>query len=427
MSNLKTKRSTLTAKRCYLDYASTTPLDPRVLKAMQPFFGKTFGNPGSIHTEGVEAKKALDAARTSVARALEARAEEIIFTSGGTEANNLAIFGILSSVAENRYDRTYFLKGKVHVVTTNIEHASVLEPLRALERKGSVEVTYVPVSRSGIVEPEKIVAAIRPNTVLVSVMYANNEIGTIQPIRKIAQALRNLAGNSRFEIRNSKLKLAKPIFHVDACQAPLYLNCLVNALGVDLLTLDAHKLYGPKGVGALYVRRGIPLAPVLLGGGQERGLRSTTPNIPAIVGFAEALRIATAEREKESIRIAKLRDHLYFLIRANKQIYEMSVVNGSMEKGERLPNNLNISFPGVDTEFLTLKLDAEGIAVSTKSSCLKDEKSSYVVAALGGGAARASSTLRFTLGRNTTKKNVEVASDILLWLLDSQGPIGQEL
>jgi len=374
-----------------------------VERMMRPFLAKIFGNPSSIHAEGLSAKKAIDTARITVARCLEAHAEEIVFTGGGTEANNLAIFGVCD--VARIHGRGFVLKGsKPHVVTTNIEHASILEPLRELERQGRVSVTYVPVETDGIVKPERILAAIKPNTVLVSVMYANNEIGTIQPIRKIAQLL-SAVRNSKFSILNSPNEKRYPVFHSDACQAPLYLRCLVNALGVDLLTLDAHKIYGPKGVGALYVRRGVRLTPQLLGGGQEKGLRSTTENVPAIVGFAEALRIATVEREKEFLRVEKLRDHLYSLIRTNKRIHAV-VVNGSMERGERLPNNLNISLPGTDTEFLTLQLDAAGIAVSTKSSCLKDEKESYVVKALREGKKRAPSSLRITVGRYTTKADV---------------------
>ena len=374
-------------KRIYLDYAATTPLDPRVKLAMEPYFAKAFGNPSSIHAEGVAAKKAVDEARTKVARALEARAEEIIFTSGGTEANNLAIFGVLEG------------KKNAHIVTTNIEHSSILEPLRELKRQGRAEVSYVPVEPNGIVRAEKIISAIRPNTVLVSVMYANNEIGTIQPIAKIGKLLR-------------KANQRSVIFHVDACQAPLYLHCLVNALGVDLLTLDGHKMYGPKGVGALYVRHGTALAPTIFGGGQEKGLRSTTENVPGIVGFAEALHLAVSERAKESLRLATLRDYLCSEVLENIRIKNV-VVNGSIETWKRLPNNLNISLHGIDTEMLTLQLNVHGIACSTKSSCLKDEKVSYVVRALGGGASRAQSTLRFTLGRATTKKDIEYTVRVL--------------
>lgn len=290
-----------------------------------------------------------------------------------------------------------------HIVTTNIEHSSILEPLRELERSGEAEVTYVPVEKDGIVKPEKIISAIRPHTALISVQYANNEIGTIQPIAKIGKTLLALGAK-------------RPLFHTDACQAPLYLHCLVNALGVDLLTLDGHKIYGPKGVGCLYVRRGVRLAPTIFGGGQERGIRATTENVPALVGFAEAIKIAAAERAKESACLRVLRDYLYTSVLQNTAIRKV-IINGSMEEGERLPNNLNISLPGIDTEMLTLQLDAAGIACSTKSSCLKDEKISYVAAALGGPKAHASSTLRFTLGRATTKKDIAYATKVLARLL----------
>ncbi len=429
MSNGIGQRAVASRKRVYLDYAATTPLDPRVKRVMEPYFTNEFGNPSSLHAEGVAAKKAVDTARVSVARSLEARSEEIIFTSGGTEANNSAISGVVSALAIVN-GRTLLLKGKKpHVVTTNIEHASVLEPIRELERQGRIEVTYVEVSSDGIVKAEKISAAVKPTTVLVSVMYANNEIGTIQPIAKIATLIKDvrckMKEKQKREITsyNVNLKSIKkdrfPIFHTDACQAPLYLNCLPNALGVDLITLDGHKMYGPKGVGVLYVRRGTPIEPLLFGGGQERGLRSTTENVPGIVGFAEALRIAVAERKEESARLMTLRNNFYSNVLQNMGI-EHVIVNGSMKEGERLPNNLNVSFPGRDTEMLTLQLDAVGIAVSTKSSCLKNERESYVVSALGGGTERARASMRFTLGRNTTKKDIFTTQKILTALLSKK-------
>jgi len=405
-------------KRIYLDYAATTPLDPRVEKAMQSLVRKAFGNPSSIHAEGVAAKKALDRARTAVARCLEAHAEEVVFTSGGTESNNLAIFGVLEAVDTRCLKSLTSGVGRLpHIVTTNIEHASGLEPLRQLEREGKAEVTYVPVEQNGIVKPGEIIAAIKPNTALVSVMYANNEIGTIQPIRKIGQLL-SAVRDSKFSILNSPNERRYPVFHSDACQAPSYLPCLVNALGVDLLSLDAHKIYGPKGVGALYVRPGTMLSPQLLGGGQERGHRSATENVPGIVGFAEALHSASENRKKESERIKKLRDALYSSILQNNGIV---IMNGSMKEGERLPNNLNISLPGIDTEFLTLQLDAAGIAVSTKSSCLKNEKESYVISAIASrDKARARSTLRFTLGRGTTSDDIKRVAEAVNNLLKSK-------
>ena len=384
----------MSRKRIYLDYAATTPTDPRVLKAMLPYFDKKFGNPSSIHAEGAEAKKILDESRTKVARILEAHADEIIFTSGGTESNNLAIFGVVKA-----FEKEGILISKMHFVTTVIEHSSVLECFRELEARGA-KVSYAPVSPDGLVDPESIRKLLRPETLLVSVGYANNEIGTIQPIPKIARVIRDFR-----KTKPSTLN-PRPFFHSDGSQAPLYLNCAVERLGVDLLTLDGHKMYGPKGVGMLYVRRGVPIMPLLFGGGQERGIRSTTENVPHIVGFAKAFEIAVALREKESARLLKLRDYFCSDVLKNIRISKEIVVNGSMK--ERLPNNLNISVPGFDIEFAVLKLDAAGIACSTKSSCLGTEGASYVVAALGGDTERANSTLRFTLGRDTTKKDIDI-------------------
>ncbi len=395
-------------KRIYLDYAATTPLDPRVLRVMKPFFTTHFGNPSALYEEGVSAKKAVDAARARVARTLEAHSDEIVFTSGGTEANNLALLGIIQALRKTasskvlgnaRFARSRHFEDAFrfvpHIVTTNIEHSSVLEPLCALVSQGRAVVSFVPVEANGIVSPAKILKAVRPNTALVSVMHANNEIGTIQAIAQIGKLLKM----SRRD---------PPLFHTDACQAPLFLNCLVNYLGVDLMSFDGHKMYGPKGVGALYLRRGTPITPILRGGGQERGLRPTTENVASIVGFAEALRLALVARTKESLRVARLRDELHTLIRANKKTSDAILLNGDMK--ERLPNNLNISLSGIDTEMFVLQLDAAGIAVSTKSSCLRDERESYVVAALGGAPWRAASSLRFSLGRGTTLAEVrEVA------------------
>lgn len=395
-----------------MDYASTTPLDESVLKAMLPCFGKKFGNASSIHAEGVEAKKILDTARRNVARLLQAREREIIFTSGGTESNNLAIFGTVNATAKSDKRRTNTVWRGMHIVTTNIEHSSVLEPIRELERRG-VSVTYVPVEPNGIVDANKIGAALRPDTVLVSIGYANNEIGTIQPILKIAKFIRDFQ-NRRLKILNFKLKTVKnrlPIFHSDGSQAPLYLNCNVSRLGVDLLTLDGHKMYGPKGVGLLYVKNGVNISPIIFGGGQERGLRSTTENIPLIVGLSKAFEIASKYREKESKRLTSLRDYCYSSVLQNTGIE--IVLNGSMENGQRLPNNINISIPGLDVEFATLKLDVSGIACSTKSSCLGSGGGSYVVRALGKGEARALSTLRFTFGRDTTKSDIEYLLKVL--------------
>ena len=387
-------------KRIYMDNAATTPLDRRVLLAMRPYFSEKFGNPSSIHSEGVAGRKAVESARKSVAKILSARAEEIIFTSGGTESNNLAIFGVVKSLEKKGVPIS-----KMHFITTAIEHSSILECFRELESLGA-KVDYALVGEDGLVLPQTIAALLRSETVLVSVGFVNNEIGVVQPILKISKLLRNFAPT-------------KPFFHSDGSQAPLYFDCSAPRLGVDLLTFDGHKMYGPKGVGSLYIRRTVPLLPILIGGGQERGFRSTTENVPGIVGFARAFEIAAAGREKESARLMALRDYFHSevlnppertedgsSVRAgNAGIRNKIIVNGSIEN--RSPNNVNISIPGLDTEFAVLKLDAAGIACSTKSSCLGSEGGSYVVRALGGQKERAFSTLRFTFGRQTAKKDID--------------------
>jgi cysteine desulfurase len=286
----------------------------------------------------------------------------------------------------------------MHFITSVIEHSSVLECFRELEEAGA-KVDYAPVKENGVINPEVIAKFLKPETVLVSIGFANNEIGTIQPLRKIAGKIREHNGTP-----NKKIKT---LFHTDASQAPLYLDCTASRIDVDLMTLDGHKMYGPKGVGLLYHRRGLKLLPILHGGGQEGGLRSTTENVPSIIGFAKAFEIAVSKREKETIRLAKLRDYFFSEM-------ENCIINGDLL--ERLPNNVNISVLGLDTEFAVLKLDVAGIACSTKSSCLGSEGGSYVVRALGNGSSaeeRALSTLRFTFGRDTTKKDVEFLLKIL--------------
>ncbi len=351
-----------------------------------------FDNPSSLHAEGVAAAKALDSARALVAAILGTRAEEIIFTSGGTEANNLALFGLVKNKPG-------------HIVTSVIEHASILESCRELERNGFA-VTYLPVTPAGLINLAELKKALRPDTILVSIAYANNEIGVIQPLREIAKLIRNFK-----KLQANKLK-ASPFFHTDACQTPRFLDCRVATLGVDLMTLNSDKIYGPKGIGCLYVKQGIKLSPLLLGGGQERGWRSGTENVPGIVGFAKALELCTKLRIKESIRLAKLRD--YFI---EKLLTLPGVVlNGSAES--RLPNNINISFTNTDSEFVVLNLDAAGVACSSGSACsthIKD--SSYVVRALGGDPERAGSAVRFTLGRDTTKRDLDYVLKVLSGIL----------
>ena len=375
-------------KRIYLDHAATTPIDGRVLLAMEKTAKEIFGNPSSIHKEGVLAKREVESARKDIAECIGAQPDEIIFTGGGTESNNLAIFGVASCPSpslEGGAGRGWF----PHIVVSSFEHPSVLECVRELEKRGA-EVTHLPVGNNGIVSPKDIAEAIKENTVLVSVMYANNEIGTIQPIAEIAKV-----------IRRSK---SKPLFHTDGCQATNYLDMNVLRLGIDLMTFNASKIYGPKGVGALYVKRGIKLSPILFGGGQEKGLRSGTENVAGVRGFAEAMKITEKMKAKETRRLTNLRD--FFVKEILKKIPN-AVLNGDQER--RLPNNANFSFPGCDGEEIVIGLDARGIAVSTGSACANianDGKVSHVLLACGVDRDLARGGVRFTFGQETTKEDI---------------------
>jgi cysteine desulfurase len=383
-------------KRIYLDYSTTTPVRPEVFSEMERFWARDFGNPSSLHAEGTAAKAALAAVRKSVARILNCKPEEIIFTSGGTESNNLAIFGLVEFLLEERGKDIKY--EDLHFITSAIEHSSVLECFEELARRGA-KVDYIGVDKEGIVNLKELESRLSPNTVLVSIMYANNEIGTIQPVRKISNLIGNFAEKSRGK---SSLDKLGPIFHVDASQAPLYLPVNCDGIGADLVTIDGQKIYGPKGVGLLYVNRHAKIKPIFYGGGQERSLRPGTENIPPIAGLAKALALAAAGREKESARLKKLRD--YFFGELGKK-FPKAIINGS--RTGRLPNNVNFSYPGLDAEFAVLKLDAVGISCSTKSACLERERESYVVKALDRSDDSARTSLRFTLGRTTTKKDID--------------------
>ncbi len=385
-------------RRIYLDYASATPLAREVAQEIAHTY-ELFGNPSALYREGVEAKRCLREAREDIAQLLGARNSEIIFTSGGSEGNNLAIQGVVKN-----YDK----KRKTHIVTTNIEHASVLEVCNALGNE-NVEITYVPVESNGIVDPKKIRDALREETLLVSVMYANNEIGTVQPIREIAKVIRHYRKE-----KSEKRKVEKfgnneinsslaPLFHTDACQAVNYLDINVARLGVDLMTINSSKVYGPKGVGALYVRSGVKLEPIIHGGAQEFGLRPGTEPLPLIVGFATALKNVQLLQAQESERLGHLRD---FCIHELKTRFSMCRING--DEVERLPNNINVSFPEFESELLVLELDARGFAVSSKSACSSaSPDDSYVLLALGTEEG-VWGTLRITLGQSTNKREVEL-------------------
>jgi len=376
-------------RQVYLDHAATTPLHPEVLKKMQPYFSDIFANPSSFHTPGLEAKKALDAARKSIAAILNAHADEMIFCSGGTESDNLAIFGTLlttqHAVLGTRYDVP-------HVITSAVEHHAVLEPLQYLAKTKAIELTVLPVDKFGQVSVKDVEDALRPETVLVSVMYANNEIGTIQPIADIGRVL--------LKWRKTHVT-AYPFFHSDACQAAGALDLDVEKLHVDLLTLNGSKIYGPKGVGLLFVRRGVKLAPQIRGGGQERGVRSGTENVPGIIGLASALELAQAEKEKENARLTKLRDSLISGLLA----IDKTRLNG--HPTERLPNNANISFMDIEGEAAVLYLDAQGIYCSTGSACASSSLDpSHVILATGVSYEAAHGSLRFTLGHSTKPSDI---------------------
>ena len=376
--------------KIYLDYAATTPCDPKVLRAMLPYLKKDFGNASSIYNLGQKALGVIDEARQTVADFLECSAQEIIFTGSATEANNLAVFGVVKDSKSS----------KPHVITSQIEHHAVLEPCRELEKQG-VEVTYVPVDKEGLVQPAEIKKAIKANTVLVSIMYANNEIGTIQPIAEISKLI--------------KKTNPKTLFHTDAVQAVNYLDCDVKKLGVDLFTLSAHKIYGPKGVGALYVKKGTPIKPLIYGGGHEHGLRSGTENIAGIVGLAQAIKVIQDPKIKiQNIKIKHLRDKL---IKTILKVIPGVRLNGSSI--QRIPNNVNLSFKGAEGEAMVVALDLKGIAVSTGSACSsKTLEPSHVLRGLGLSDEEAHGSLRITLGRHTNQKEIEKLLKVLPLIIE---------
>jgi cysteine desulfurase len=377
-------------QKIYLDYAATTPIDPRVLKVMMPYLKKEFGNPSSIHYFGQKGQEAIDNARAEMAKFLNCLESEIIFTGSATEANNLAILGTVNA-----------LKSKVetpHIITTQIEHPAVLEPFRFLEKRGA-EVTYLPVSKEGIVNFFEIEKAIKKNTVLISIIYANNEVGSVQAIKEISKIVAN------YRVQNDASKI---LFHTDAVQAINYLNCDIKELGVDLLTFSAHKIYGPKGVGGLFVKEGSNLTPLIFGGGQENGKRPGTENVAGIVGLGEAIKLVKKEKPKIK-KIIKLRNKI---IKEVLRIIPGAKINGSLEK--RLPNNINFTFPGAEGESIVMALDQEGIAVSTGSACSsKKLEPSFVLMALGLAEKDAHCSLRISLGRYTSPKEVEQFLKIL--------------
>lgn len=370
-------------KRYYFDYAATTPVDQRVVLAMESYWYQDFGNPSSLHWEGRKAKDVLVNSREQLADLISAKPSEIIFTSGGTESNNLALSGV--ALAKES-------KGKI--IISSIEHKSVLNVAKFWQKRGwAVEVC--PVNNEGLVDLDQLIELVDDDTVLVSVVYANNEIGTVQDLRTISQAIKD--------------KNERVYFHTDACQAFNYLDCDVEMLGVDLMTFNGSKIYGPKGVGALYAKTGVKIAPLMYGGGQEFSRRPGTENIPLIVGMTEAAVIARRIWQAEVRRLAVLRDKI--ISRIMKEVPDV-FLNG--DKDNRLPNNVHLSLTGVEGESLVLYLDEEGVSVSTGSACsASDLDPSHVLLAIGQDHALAHGSLRITLGRWSSEAGVDYLLGVL--------------
>jgi cysteine desulfurase len=368
--------------RAYLDYNSTTPVEPAVLAAMLPYLRENFGNASSIHSAGQAARAGVDRARESVAALVSARPAEIVFTSGGTEADNLAIFGVMGAATAARK----------HIIVTAIEHHAVLNSCQALEKQG-IAATIVPVGHDGIVDPENIRRALRPETILISVMFTNNELGTIQPI----EAIGKIAGE------------ADVYFHCDAVQAAGKLPFDVGRLGVDLLSISAHKIYGPKGVGALFVRSGTPLEPQFHGGHHERDRRPGTENVPGIVGLGKAAELARQNLAADTERLTAYRDRL-----ENALLAAIPSVRINGDRTRRVGNTTNLTFAGARGEALLIALDLQGVAVSTGAACSSGAvEPSHVLLAAGLSPDEARSSLRFSLGRPTTAEEIDHAIEVI--------------
>ncbi len=369
-------------KRIYLDYAATTPTHPEVMKVMLPYFTEAFGNPSSIHSFGQEAKEAIEKARNQVAALIGAKSEEIVFTGSGTEADNFALKGV--ALANQG-------KGN-HIITSSIEHHAVLETCKFLEKQG-FSVTYLPVDGYGMVDPSDVKKAITGKTILISVMHANNEVGTVEPIAEIGNIARE----------------AEIYLHTDAVQTAGHIPIDVNKLNVDLLSISAHKLYGPKGIGALYIRKGTKVSSFMHGGDQERGKRASTENVPAIVGFGKAAEIAQREMLEEAQKLTALRDQL---IEGILKSIEHTQLNGHPVM--RLPNNVNVSVDYVEGESMLLNLDLAGICASTGSACSSSNlEPSHVLVAMGLPHLQAHGSLRFTSGKWTTEEEINQVLNVL--------------
>ncbi|MDF2881000.1 MAG: cysteine desulfurase NifS [Clostridiaceae bacterium] len=371
-------------RKVYMDYAATTFTRPEVLEEMMPYFTEEFGNPSSLYSFSDKTKKVVDLSRERVAKAINAEKNEIFFTAGGSEADNWALKGIAYA---------HMNKGK-HIITTSIEHHAIINTGKFLEKQG-FEVTYLPVDQYGMVRVEDVEKAIRPDTILVSVMFANNEVGTIQPIKEIGKVCRE----------------HKVLFHTDAVQAVTHVPIDVKDMNIDLLSMAGHKFYGPKGIGALYIRKGIKIENLIHGGGQERGKRASTENIAGIVGIGKAIELASNEMENESKRLIALREKL---MNGIIERIPYTKINGSKDINRRLPGNANFSFIGIEGETLLLDLDFAGIYASTGSACASASLDpSHVLLAMGLKHEVAHGSLRLTLGAKSTEEDVNYVLEVL--------------
>ena len=373
-------------KYIYLDHAATTYTDKKVMQSMIPYLQKNYGNPSSLYDLGRMAKHNLDHARKRITELIHGLPENIIFTAGGTESDNLAIYGIAKAHAKT---------GK-HIISIGIEHHAVLHPLEDLKKQGW-DISYIKTDHNGLVNPQDVFKAIKKDTVLITIMYANNEIGTIEPIAEIGKLILKYRKENNTNY---------PYFHTDACQAAGYLNLDVEKLHVDLMTINGSKMYGPKGIGMLYVRRGVIIKPIILGGSQERKLRAGTENMPGIIGLATAFEMVQRERDKESKRVSQLRDYLWNKIQ--KQIPEVQLNGPQLDSNDRLPNNLNVTFLNIEGEALLLYLNEYSIMCSTGSACTSDSlEPSHVLTGIGLPYEYAHGSLRFTFGHCNTKKDID--------------------
>lgn len=390
-------------RNIYLDHASSTPIDAAVLHTLNKINKNVYGNPSGIHKKGVEARSLLENARKTIAESLRAHGDEIIFTSGGTESDNLALLGILFAYKEKK-------NIKPHIVISSIEHAALFETVRYLEKIGEIEASYISVDEKGFINNKELKNSLKENTIFVSIIHGNNEIGVIQNIQEIAKTIRHFKKN----VLNNQYG-QYPVFHTDACQSYVYIPIHVEALGVDLLTINSSKIYGPKGVGVLYKKRNILLSSVFHGGDQEFGFRPGTENLPAIVSFAKAVEINESLKKMEPTRLKQLQSYFFSKLEENFDVQ----IHGNRE--ERLPNNVNVTFIGYQSEQIVIYLDAEGISVSEKSACKsEDGQISHVIKALYKDNKNTKyGSVRFSMGRSTKKQDLDIVINTIKKILQN--------